>query len=208
MELVNPNFTIWHKGDYPEGTVGYLVFPHQLDQRLRLADALNHPAISFLRGRVDYRVLSREGIATSSDLLKMNSDKLRELMEDKLQYRQRLLDELSELLLNTLRSPFDNLMGRAFRRSNIDDVLVPPDMEGDRKLAIQRAVGQLNERDGKIIDYRFGLTDWSPKRIDVIAAELGIIRSRVIPREKQALNQLAHQPKLARLLRPFLPPLG
>ena len=70
---------------------------------------------------------------------------------------------------------------------------LPPDETAIRQLArdrLQRAVGELPWRLGRLLALRFGLIDERPRTLEEIGQELGVTRERVRQLEKQALERL------------------
>jgi RNA polymerase primary sigma factor len=73
-----------------------------------------------------------------------------------------------------------------------DDSAVDPAEEAGqsyRDQAVRRVVGELPERERRVLELRFGL-DGEPQTLDAIGAELGLTRERVRQVERQALEVL------------------
>ncbi len=65
---------------------------------------------------------------------------------------------------------------------------------------IERLMGQLNEREERIVRARYGLaSQLKPQTLQSLAAELGVSRERVRQLEQRALGKLARMAKEARL---------
>lgn len=64
-------------------------------------------------------------------------------------------------------------------------------IENLRSFDMDKALGQLPERERYILEQRFGLADGRPKTLDEIGKELRVTRERVRQMENQALKKLA-----------------
>ena len=214
MELVNPDLTIWQKKDYPEGTVGNKVFPPEMEGRLRLADPLFFPTIRYLVGFKDNNVLVDRDIETVGNLLRCDQDDLKKLLRNNRNYLDKTYTSLQDLLYRFLLSPDDQLMagvfGRTYRYS--ESVLIDPSEEGERHQAIQMVLKELQEVKGigkrgqavEVLDFRFGLTDWHPKGLEVTGRHFEVSRERIRQIESKALRFIRY-PGRSRLLLPYLP---
>jgi RNA polymerase primary sigma factor len=92
----------------------------------------------------------------------------------------------------SLNSPVgddDSELGDLFADENADD----PEQVAETALrarAVREALGQLPERERRILELRFGL-DGEPQSLEAIGAELGLTRERIRQLETQAMANLS-----------------
>ncbi|MBI4507604.1 MAG: sigma-70 family RNA polymerase sigma factor [Chloroflexi bacterium] len=87
-----------------------------------------------------------------------------------------------------------------------DRLLTPPDHEalhGVLRDEIGAALGQLDERERRVVELRFGLRDGKDRTLEEVGRALGLTRERIRQIEQQALAKLRH-PTLALRLKDFL----
>jgi RNA polymerase primary sigma factor len=68
---------------------------------------------------------------------------------------------------------------------------------------LERVLDQLAEREQRIIQLRFGLTDGHPRTLEEVGREFGVTRERIRQIESKTLAKLRH-PSRAQMLREFL----
>jgi RNA polymerase primary sigma factor len=68
---------------------------------------------------------------------------------------------------------------------------------------LERVLDQLAEREQRIIQLRFGLTDGHPRTLEEVGQEFGVTRERIRQIESKTLAKLRH-PSRAQMLREFL----
>jgi RNA polymerase primary sigma factor len=68
---------------------------------------------------------------------------------------------------------------------------------------LERVLDQLSEREQRIIQLRFGLTDGHPRTLEEVGREFGVTRERIRQIESKTLAKLRH-PSRAQMLREFL----
>ncbi len=68
---------------------------------------------------------------------------------------------------------------------------------------IASALDQLTERERKVLDLRYGLTDGQPRTLEEVGRAFGVTRERVRQIEVKALRKLRH-PRLGKLLKDYL----
>jgi RNA polymerase primary sigma factor len=68
---------------------------------------------------------------------------------------------------------------------------------------LERVLDQLAEREQRIIQLRFGLTDGHPRTLEEVGREFGVTRERIRQIESKTLAKLRH-PSRAQMLRAFL----
>lgn len=97
--------------------------------------------------------------------------------------------------------------GDAFLGDFIEDAMMPPPLEVASqqllKSQIGDALGELTERERKIIQLRFGLEDGRFRTLEEVGREFGITRERIRQIEAKAIRKLRH-PKCSRKLRGYL----
>jgi RNA polymerase primary sigma factor len=97
--------------------------------------------------------------------------------------------------------------GDAFLGDFIEDETMPPPLEVASqqllKSQIGDALGELTERERKIIQLRFGLEDGRYRTLEEVGREFGITRERIRQIEAKAIRKLRN-PKCSRKLRGYL----
>lgn len=78
-----------------------------------------------------------------------------------------------------------------------------PTVSPNLKNALTDVLGTLNERQKKVMELRFGLTDGHPKTLEEIGRRLNITRERIRQIEAKALRKIQH-PARARQLAKFI----
>ncbi|NJP07457.1 MAG: RNA polymerase sigma factor RpoD [Chloroflexaceae bacterium] len=68
---------------------------------------------------------------------------------------------------------------------------------------IKNALDQLTERERKVLELRYGLTDGQPRTLEEVGREFNVTRERVRQIEVKALRKLRH-PRLGKLLKDYL----
>lgn len=204
METQKPDLRLWSKADYPDGTVGNMVFPPQLDQRVRLADVLYREARLCVVGVSSEARWAESSFKTVKDLMQASCQELGVFLYRNNHYQVRTSENLVNLLGSVIRSPHDRLMGAIFGISDLDELLIHPDNEDQRAQAIQEAIDPMEEDLREVLDYRFGLTSWQPLDLKKIGEVVGKTRERIRQLESKALRYLRH-PFRTRVLKQYLP---
>jgi RNA polymerase primary sigma factor len=75
--------------------------------------------------------------------------------------------------------------------------------QGQLRGQLDALLAELGERERRVLDLRFGLTDGQERTLDRVAAEFGVTRERVRQIEARAIRKLRH-PSRNRSLRDFL----
>ena len=68
---------------------------------------------------------------------------------------------------------------------------------------LRGVLGTLNEREKRVIEYRFGLLDGHPRTLEEVGREFGVTRERIRQIESKTLNKLKH-PLRSQKLRDYL----
>jgi RNA polymerase primary sigma factor len=68
---------------------------------------------------------------------------------------------------------------------------------------IAAALDQLTDRERKVLELRYGLTDGQPRTLEEVGKAFGVTRERVRQIEVKALRKLRH-PRLGKLLKDYL----
>jgi len=87
-----------------------------------------------------------------------------------------------------------------------DRLSMPPTELATRQLlreAIDRALGQLTDRERRVLELRFGLEDGRARTLEEVGREIGVTRERVRQIEGEALRKLRH-PLISRILKDFV----
>ncbi len=81
------------------------------------------------------------------------------------------------------------------------EAVAPPDAANATMLQEQlmRVLGSLAERERKVIELRFGLTDGHPRTLEEVGREFGVTRERIRQIESKTLCKLRHPSRSARL---------
>ncbi len=74
---------------------------------------------------------------------------------------------------------------------------------GMLRLQIANALEQLTERERKVLELRYGLTDGQPRTLEEVGRSFNVTRERVRQIEVKALRKLRH-PRLGKLLKDYL----
>jgi len=82
-------------------------------------------------------------------------------------------NELGDLIEDQSTPTPPDVAARSSMRSHIDDVL-----------------SQLNERERKVLELRFGITDGKPRTLEEIGRDLSLTRERIRQIERKALGRL------------------
>jgi RNA polymerase primary sigma factor len=64
---------------------------------------------------------------------------------------------------------------------------------------IDRVLGELSDRERKVIELRFGLSDGHPRTLEEVGREFGVTRERIRQIESKTLNKLRHPGHSSRL---------
>jgi RNA polymerase primary sigma factor len=75
--------------------------------------------------------------------------------------------------------------------------------QGQLRGQIDSLLAELGERERRVLELRFGLSDGQERTLDRVAAEFGVTRERVRQIEARAIRKLRH-PSRNRSLRDFL----
>ncbi len=128
-----------------------------------------------------------------ADKLEMSEEKLREL-------RRTAQDPVS------LATP----VGEEADRPLADFIPDPHALDADDAAAsgmlrsqIAAALDQLTDRERKVLELRYGLTDGQPRTLEEVGKAFGVTRERVRQIEVKALRKLRH-PRLGKLLKDYL----
>ena len=87
-----------------------------------------------------------------------------------------------------------------------DDTATAPDDAADftmLKEQLNDILGTLNERERKVLELRFGLTDGTPRTLEEVGKEFDVTRERIRQIEAKALRKLKH-PSRSQKLKDFL----
>ncbi len=87
-----------------------------------------------------------------------------------------------------------------------DRLSMPPTELATRQLlreAVDRALGQLTDRERRVLELRFGLDDGRARTLEEVGREIGVTRERVRQIEAEALRKLRH-PLISRILKDFV----
>jgi RNA polymerase primary sigma factor len=83
--------------------------------------------------------------------------------------------------------------------------LAPADAASQQMLKeqMERVLGQLSERERKVLELRFGLEDGRARTLEEVGKAFGVTRERIRQIEAKALRKLRH-PTKSRQLRDYL----
>lgn len=179
--------TLTHQA-YPEGSIGFQLFPEVLEGRVRpvtFSDvALNMPTNH-------KNALQAAGVHTVSDLLMMDADRAVALFPEKRQagFQLQLQRRMETLAEKNVLTPHARLIGAALGE---EQGPVSPEEEPVIEARVEMALGFLNERERHILSLRFGL-DGNPSRtLDQAGDYYAISSERVRQIESKALARMRH----------------
>jgi RNA polymerase primary sigma factor len=76
-------------------------------------------------------------------------------------------------------------------------------VSGMLRIQIATALDQLTERERRVLELRYGLSDGQPHTLEEVGKAFGVTRERVRQIEVKALRKLRH-PRLGKLLKDYL----
>ncbi len=140
------------------------------------------------------QTLGREPIDKElADVLSMSEDKLRELRrtaQDPVSLATPVGEEADSTLADFIPDP---------HALDADDAAA----SGMLRQQIATALDQLTERERRVLELRYGLTDGQPRTLEEVGKAFGVTRERVRQIEVKALRKLRH-PRLGKLLKDYL----
>jgi RNA polymerase primary sigma factor len=140
------------------------------------------------------QTLGREPTDTElANHLGMNEEKLRELRrtaQDPVSLATPVGEEADSTLADFIPDP---------HALDADDAAA----SGMLRQQIAAALDQLSERERRVLELRYGLTDGQPRTLEEVGKAFGVTRERVRQIEVKALRKLRH-PRLGKLLKDFL----
>ena len=131
--------------------------------------------------------------AELAEELKMPEEKLRELRrtaQDPVSLATPVGEEADSTLADFIPDP---------HALDADDAAA----SGMLKTQIATALDQLTERERRVLELRYGLTDGQPRTLEEVGKAFGVTRERVRQIEVKALRKLRH-PRLGKLLKDYL----
>lgn len=131
--------------------------------------------------------------AELAEHLGMNEEKLRELRrtaQDPVSLATPVGEEADSTLADFIPDP---------HALDADDAAV----SGMLRSQISSVLEQLTERERKVLELRYGLSDGQPHTLEEVGRDFGVTRERVRQIEVKALRKLRH-PRLGKLLRDYL----
>ncbi len=94
--------------------------------------------------------------------------------------------------------------------SHLGDFIPAPDLSPDEKAAqellksqVEEVLGTLSDRERKVLQLRFGITDGKTRTLEEVGREFGVTRERIRQIEAKAIRKLRH-PIRSRKLRDYL----
>ncbi len=131
--------------------------------------------------------------AELADMLSMTEEKLRELRrtaQDPVSLATPVGEEADSTLADFIPDP---------HALDADDAAA----SGMLRDQIATALDQLTERERKVLELRYGLSDGQPRTLEEVGKAFGVTRERVRQIEVKALRKLRH-PRLGKLLKDYL----
>lgn len=131
--------------------------------------------------------------AELADMLSMTEEKLRELRrtaQDPVSLATPVGEEADSTLADFIPDP---------HALDADDAAA----SGMLRDQIATALEQLTERERKVLELRYGLSDGQPRTLEEVGKAFGVTRERVRQIEVKALRKLRH-PRLGKLLKDYL----
>jgi RNA polymerase primary sigma factor len=128
-----------------------------------------------------------------ADKLEMSEEKLRELRrtaQDPVSLATPVGEEADSTLADFIPDP---------HALDADDAAA----SGMLRSQIAAALDQLTDRERKVLELRYGLTDGQPRTLEEVGKAFGVTRERVRQIEVKALRKLRH-PRLGKLLKDYL----
>jgi RNA polymerase primary sigma factor len=128
-----------------------------------------------------------------ADVLSMSEEKLRELRrtaQDPVSLATPVGEEADSTLADFIPDP---------HALDADDAAA----SGMLRQQIATALDQLTERERRVLELRYGLTDGQPRTLEEVGRAFGVTRERVRQIEVKALRKLRH-PRLGKLLKDYL----
>lgn len=202
------NFTILRRADFSPASIGYQLFPQELEGRKRSSYLLSRPAIHMLR-RIHPR--TREIITahlTQASQLPPEQQTIESLLYiqkgeiDQLPKRaqERFKERISEYFEEVASiNPYINLLQAIYRTSLRRHTLLTVEMEEELQTTLNGLVANLTERERKVIEFRFGLTGQKPLTSLETGKEFGTTRERIRQIEVRALRKLRQSPRIHKL---------
>lgn len=131
--------------------------------------------------------------AELASYLRMSEEKLRELRrtaQDPVSLATPVGEEADSTLADFIPDP---------QALDADDAAV----SGMLRMQITAALDQLTERERRVLELRYGLSDGQPHTLEEVGKAFGVTRERVRQIEVKALRKLRH-PRLGKLLKDYL----
>lgn len=199
---------IWHRSNYPTESIGYKIFPSNLEGRERDNFRLLRPAKDLLEGTKGIRILTKAGVQNTGDVLSLDGDTIKSLV--KIGYKDRPIGDIRRFLESFIPSPEDRLLAR-FVHSDREryhptahELVVPAAIETDRLQLLKNAIQELPTEIGNVVDLVHGITDRRPLYRKDVALQMGLETYKVTKLLGHGLHML-HQPKFRDRFKPFLP---
>ncbi len=158
---------------------------------VHLGETLNR--IQAARRQLTQRLGREPSDSELADELSMSQEKLRELRrtaQDPVSLATPVGEEADSTLADFIPDP---------HALDADDAAA----SGMLRQQIATALDQLTERERKVLELRYGLTDGQPRTLEEVGKAFGVTRERVRQIEVKALRKLRH-PRLGKLLKDYL----
>lgn len=180
---LKPKWIELHREMFPEGSIGFLLFPEILEGRKRPETIFNQPLRVGIKTKIP-KELQNESFVTISDILYLPEAKLSQFKRP-----DEIKDYTSSLLSNLAITPHAKLLGAIFNEPQFP---VPKEREQEQISAAQQLLDSLTIRGAYVLTLRFGINDGIIHPLKEIGKELNVGEERVRQIEKENLLKLRH----------------
>lgn len=180
---LKPKWIELHREMFPEGSIGFALFPDILEGRKRPETIFNQPLKVGIKTKIP-KELQNESFVTISDILYLPHVKLSQFKRP-----DEIKDYASSLLNNLAITPHAKLLGAIFNESQYR---VPPEREQEIIDVVSKALDSLTLREQKVLTLRFGLEDGIVQTQEYVGGVFDVTEERVRQIETKVLRKLRH----------------
>lgn len=190
---------------FPQGSLGYSIFPDVLEGRLRPETTFSQPLGSLWnRASSSPSLLNMQGFLSVGEILRRSEEELREITLGKASKATEIRGRLEAYLQGLIITPHGKLLAEIFGGG---EVPVPAEFEQEQVDAVNAVLGdparKLRDMEEKVIFLKFGLVNGITRKPTEISDIFKLSDSRINKITQIAFRRLRH-PSRSKFLKGYL----